>query len=150
MDLTPHSKTQGPKTWQPLWIRKKNIPQNHDFFSGIHIHCYFGMLITENNIYRNHDFSFGYHPNCNSEFTPEKWWLVQTIRLPIGVLVTFQGRAVKLRGGIFLFWGVCITGGCHGCLILKNHKKPRKPMTDQWEEFSYLQIHEWLSCMANV
>ena len=39
----------------------------------------------------------------NSEFTPEKWWERKTI-LSYWVLVTFQGRAVKLREGSWFLW----------------------------------------------
>ena len=42
----------------------------------------------------------------NSEFTPEKWWERKTI-LSSWVPVTFQGRAVKLQGGIPFYQVLC-------------------------------------------
>ena len=46
---------------------------------------------------------FLHPPKFNSEFTPEKWWLVGRRDDPpflLGETVTFQGRNVKLREGI--------------------------------------------------
>ena len=42
----------------------------------------------------------GTPPKFNCEFTPEKWWLEDDPPFKFWVLVTFQGRAVKLREGI--------------------------------------------------
>ena len=72
------------------------------------------------------------------QLTARTWkmmvWNEDDFPLQNGSMLIFPGVA-------FIFGGVCIH--------IKGGVRRNKAMTDQWEDFSYLPIHEWLSYMAN-